>query len=188
MGILYYIVCVGVCKNNVALRTVFNKQLGFLMNMSLKEKSTWISLLATVVVFGWYAINVMNIDINNMPGKDANAVAMGYLSGAVLYIVVIEIVFQSLISIAGTKADLEGDERDRMIALTANNSGYWVLSVGVIMTLGQLLLPHVLGIESSAKEYFPLPLFEVHVLLAVFIMSEIVRFTHQVILYRKDAV
>ena len=158
------------------------------MNMSLKEKSTWISLVATVLVFGWYALNVVNIDISNMPEKDANAVAMGYLSGAILYIIVIEIAFQSLISIAGTKADVEGDERDRMIALTANNSGYWVLSIGVILTLGQLLLPHLLGMESSIREHFPVPLFEVHVLLFAFILSEIVRFTHQIILYRRDAV
>ena len=158
------------------------------MNMSLKEKSTWISLLATIVVFGWYAINVMSIDMSTMRGEHANTAAMGYLSGAVLYIIVIEILFQSLIAVAGSKADIEGDERDRMIALTANNSGYWVLSVGVIITLGQLLLPHVLGIESFVRERFPLPLFEVHVLLFAFIMSEVVRFTHQVILYRKDAV
>ncbi|MDB2330521.1 hypothetical protein N9V74_02300 [Alteromonas sp.] len=158
------------------------------MNMSLKEKSTWISLVATVLVFGWYALNVVNIDMSNMPEKDANAVAMGYLSGAILYIIVIEIAFQSLISIAGTKADVEGDERDRMIALTANNSGYWVLSIGVILTLGQLLLPHLLGMESSIREHFPVPLFEVHVLLFAFILSEIVRFTHQIILYRRDAV
>ncbi|WP_421132143.1 hypothetical protein [Alteromonas sp. A079] len=158
------------------------------MNMSLKEKSTWISLVATVLVFGWYALNVVNIDMSNMPEKDANAAAMGYLSGAILYIIVIEIAFQSLISIAGTKADVEGDERDRMIALTANNSGYWVLSIGVILTLGQLLLPHLLGMESSIREHFPVPLFEVHVLLFAFILSEIVRFTHQIILYRRDAV
>lgn len=75
-----------------------------------------------------------------------------------------------------------------MIALTSNNSGYWVLSIGVIITLGQLLLPHAIGMESSIKAYFPIPLFEVHVLLFVFILSEIVRFTHQIVLYRKDAV
>ncbi|WP_052010305.1 MULTISPECIES: hypothetical protein [unclassified Alteromonas] len=158
------------------------------MNMTLKEKSTWLSLIATLVIFGSYTLNVINIDLASVSEQQAIDIAMGNLSQAILYIIIVEIIFQSLIAVAGSKADIEGDERDRFIALTANNSGYWVLSIGVVMTLGQLLLPHALGVESSIKSYFPIPLFEVHVLLLMFILSEIVRFTHQIILYRKDAV
>jgi hypothetical protein len=158
------------------------------MNMTLKEKSTWLSLLATLVVFGFYTIRVFSIDMSSLSEQEAIDVAMANLSSAILYIIIIEIIFQSLISAAGSKAEVEGDERDRLIALTSNNSGYWVLSIGVIITLGQLLLPHAIGMESSIKAYFPIPLFEVHVLLFVFILSEIVRFTHQIVLYRKDAV
>tara|TARA_A200000159_G_scaffold164749_1_gene195969 strand:+ start:10603 stop:11091 length:489 start_codon:yes stop_codon:yes gene_type:complete len=159
-----------------------------LMNMTLKEKSTWLSLIATLVIFGSYTLNVVSIDLASVSEQQAIDIAMGNLSQAILYIIIVEIIFQSLIAVAGSKADIEGDERDRFIALTANNSGYWVLSIGVVMTLGQLLLPHALGVESSIKAYFPIPLFEVHVLLLMFIFSEIVRFTHQIILYRKDAV
>jgi uncharacterized membrane protein len=158
------------------------------MNMTLKEKSTWLSLAATLVVFGFYTIRVFGIDMNSLSEQEAIDIAMGNLSSAVLYIIIIEIIFQSLIAAAGSKAEVEGDERDRLIALRANNSGYWVLSVGVVITLGQLLLPHALGIESSIKAFFPIPLFEVHLLLFVFILSEIVRFTHQIVQYRKDAV
>ena len=158
------------------------------MNMTLKEKSTWLSLIATLVIFGSYTLNVISIDLASVSEQQAIDIAMGNLSQAILYIIIVEIIFQSLIAVAGSKADIEGDERDRFIALTANNSGYWVLSIGVVMTLGQLLLPHALGVESSIKTYFPIPLFEVHVLLLMFIFSEIVRFTHQIILYRKDAV
>jgi hypothetical protein len=159
-----------------------------LMNMTLKEKSTWLSLIATLVIFGSYTLNVVSIDLASVSEQQAIDIAMGNLSQAILYIIIVEIIFQSLIAVAGSKADIEGDERDRFIALTANNSGYWVLSIGVVMTLGQLLLPHALGVESTIKTYFPIPLFEVHVLLLMFILSEIVRFTHQIILYRKDAV
>ena len=158
------------------------------MNMTLKEKSTWLSLIATLVIFGSYTLNVVSIDLASVSEQQAIDIAMGNLSQAILYIIIVEIIFQSLITVAGSRADIEGDERDRFIALTANNSGYWVLSIGVVMTLGQLLLPHALGVESSIKTYFPIPLFEVHVLLLMFILSEIVRFTHQIILYRKDAV
>ena len=158
------------------------------MNMTLKEKSTWLSLIATLVIFGSYTLNVVSIDLASVSEQQAIDIAMGNLSQAILYIIIVEIIFQSLITVAGSRADIEGDERDRFIALTANNSGYWVLSIGVVMTLGQLLLPHALGVESTIKTYFPIPLFEVHVLLLMFILSEIVRFTHQIILYRKDAV
>lgn len=158
------------------------------MNMTLKEKSTWLSLVATLLVFGWYTLKVFSIDMQSMSEEEAINLAMSNLSSAILYIIIIEIIFQSLIAAAGKKIEIEGDERDRLIAYTANNSGYWVLSVGVIITIGQLLLPHALGMQATIKSYFPLPLFEMHILLFAFILSEIVRFTHQIVLYRKDAV
>lgn len=158
------------------------------MNMTLKEKSTWLSLMATLFVFGSYTIKVCSINMQSMSEEEAINLAMSNLSSAILYIIIIEIIFQSLIAAAGKKIEIEGDERDRLITYKANNSGYWVLSVGVIITIGQLLLPHVIGMEATIKSYFPLPLFEMHVLLFAFILSEIVRFGHQIVLYRKDAV
>jgi hypothetical protein len=103
-------------------------------------------------------------------------------------IIIIQIIFQSLVSAAASETEVDGDERDKFISLKANTSGYWVLSIGVVITLGQLLLPYALGMETTLKARYPLPLFELHILLFTFILSEIVRFTHQIVLYRQDAV
>lgn len=159
-----------------------------MFNLSLKEKSTWLSLFATLYVFGSYAFSVILIDLDALSEASAIDTVMQHLSAAVLLIIIIEVIFQSIIAFAGSETEIEGDERDKLIALKANNSGYWVLSIGAFITLGQLLLPHALGIENTLQARYPLPLFEMHILLFAFILAEIVRFTHQIILYRKDAV
>lgn len=159
------------------------------MNMSFKEKSTWLSLLATLLIFGNYAVSVFTMDSSVLNPDEMIEVAMRNLSSAVLFIIVVEIIFQTLI-VAGSrnKIEMEGDERDRLISLTSNNSGYWVLSIGVMITLGQLILPNVIGIQLSLEERTNIPMFEMHLLLFSFILAEIVRFSHQIYLYRKDAV
>ncbi|MFQ3207223.1 MAG: putative membrane protein [Glaciecola sp.] len=157
--------------------------------MSFKEKSTWVSLLATLLIFGNYAISVFSMDSNVLNSDEMVEVAMDNLSSAIFFLIIVEIIFQSLIA-AGSrnKIELEGDERDSLITLTSNNSGYWVLSIGVIITIGQLILPHVFGIEFSPEERTSIPMFAMHLLLFSFILAEIVRFSHQIYLYRKDAV
>ena len=159
------------------------------MNMTFTEKSTWLSLIATLYIFGNYAITVFTMDPAVLNPEEMVDLAMQNLSTAVLYIIIVEIIFQSVISLASrNKAEIEGDERDKLISLTANNSGYWVLSIGVFITLGQLILPNVTGIDFRAEERLNIPLFEMHLLLFSFILAEIVRFSHQIFLYRKDAV
>ena len=157
--------------------------------MSFKEKSTWVSLLATLLIFGNYTISVFSMDSSSLSPDEMIEVALDNLSSAIFFIIIFEIIFQSLIA-AGSrnKIELEGDERDSLITLTSNNSGYWVLSIGFIITIGQLILPHVFGIEFSPEEHTSIPMFAMHLLLFSFIFAEIVRFSHQIYLYRKDAV
>jgi uncharacterized membrane protein len=159
------------------------------MNMSFKEKSTWVSLLATLLIFGNYTISVFSMDSSILNPDEMIEVAMDNLSSAIFFIIVVEIIFQALIA-AGShnKIELEGDERDNLITLTSNNSGYWVLSIGVIITIGQLILPHVFGIEFLPQERTIIPMSAMHLLLFCFILAEIVRFSHQIYLYRKDSV
>jgi hypothetical protein len=159
------------------------------VNMSFKEKSTWLSLVATLLIFGDYAISVVIMDANVLNPDEMIEVAMHNLGSAVLLIIIVEIIFQSLIA-AGSrnKMEIDGDERDRLITLSSNNSGYWVLSIGVIITLGHFILPYVFGIEFSLEERTNIPMFKMHLLLFTFIVAEIVRFSHQIYLYRNDAV
>jgi uncharacterized membrane protein len=159
------------------------------MNMSFKEKSTWASLLATLLIFGNYTISVFSMDSSVLNPDEMIEVALDNLSSAIFSIIIVEIIFQALIA-AGSrnKIEIEGDERDSLIMLISNNSGYWVLSIGVIMTIGQLILPHVFGIEFSPEEHTSIPMFAMHLLLFSFILAEIVRFSHQIYLYRKDSV
>jgi uncharacterized membrane protein len=159
------------------------------MNMTFREKSTWLSLLATIFVFGHYAIAVFSMDAAVLNQDEMVELAMSNLSSAVLYIIIVEVIFQSLTAAASrNKLELEGDERDKFISLVANNSGYWVLTFGVFITLGQLILPNVIGVEFLLEQRSIMPMIEMHLLLFSFILAEIVRFSHQIYLYRKDAV
>lgn len=159
------------------------------MNMTFKEKSTWLSLIATLFIFGKYAVSVLTMDATVLNQEEMIDLAMDNLSAAILLIIIVEVIFQSLIAAASRNSmDVEGDERDKLISLTANNSGYWVLSVGAVITIAQLILPHVSGLDFSVEEKINIPMFEMHLLLASFILAEVARFSHQLFLYRKDAV
>lgn len=63
-----------------------------MFNMSIKEKSTWLSLVATLYVFGSYAVSVFNIDLNTLTQTQAIQAAMQHLSSAVLLIIIVEII------------------------------------------------------------------------------------------------
>ncbi|MFT6898677.1 MAG: putative membrane protein [Paraglaciecola sp.] len=49
------------------------------MDMSFKEKSTWISLFSTVLIFGYYFINL--IGLTELPGAQAKTAAGDLLCG-----------------------------------------------------------------------------------------------------------
>ncbi len=155
------------------------------MNMSFREKSIWISLISTLVVFGDYFFNI--ISLVGMPEELAKTIARELSIRALFLIISIEIIFQGLLAVSNHKAAKFGaDERDKLFDYRGNNIGYAVLVIGVFLTLGSIV---VLEINPSLIEQFKvmkMPLFTAHVLLFSFIFSEVIRFSSQLYYYRSS--
>lgn len=153
------------------------------MNMSFREKSIWISLVSTVVIFGDYFINVLTL--SGLPVEIAKATALELSVRALLLVIIVEVIFQGMLAVSNRKdAELGADERDKLFEYKGNNVGYTVLVIGVFITLARIVFlelnPEIVG-QSSVSEF---PLLTAHILLFSFIISEIVRFSTQLYFYR----
>ena len=155
------------------------------MNMSFREKSIWISLISTLIVFGDYFFNV--ISFVGMPEELAKTITLELSIRALFLIILIEIIFQGLLAASNHKAAKFGaDERDKLFEYKGNNIGYAVLAIGVFLTLASIV---VLEINPSFIEQFKVmktPLFTAHILLFSFIFSELIRFSSQLYYYRSS--
>jgi uncharacterized membrane protein len=66
------------------------------MDMSFKEKSTWISLVSTLLIFGYYFANIIVLSIT--PIEVAKIAAAELLLKAIVFITIVEIVFQGMLA------------------------------------------------------------------------------------------
>lgn len=153
------------------------------MEMSFKEKSAWISLVSTVLIFGYYFIQL--VDLKNLPENDVRQ-AVAYLAiKTIILISIVEAVFHSMLAATNRKAaEMGADERDKLIALKANNYGYSVLVIGVVFGLGHMVIVEF-NPQFNSESSLQIPMLKSHILLFSLIISEIVRFAGQVVLYRR---
>lgn len=150
------------------------------MDFSFKEKSVIASLLVTLLIFGWYFYQVFS----NLTLTGNGTLSISDLVGAIVLIVILEIVVQSFISIRN-KNSLE-DERDKLIELASRRNGYWTLCIGIWVLLFHLL------VEGSGTWFnfyhhliFTSPSYLAHLLLLLFVLAEVVSFVSQIYYYRK---
>jgi hypothetical protein len=154
------------------------------MNMSLREKSIWISLISTMLIFGDYFLNV--IALGGLPGAVAKTTALELSVRAFVLIIIVEIIFQTILALSNRKvAKLGADERDKLFEYKGNNFGYTVLVIGVLLTLGEMVS---LEINPEFIEQFKalnIPILTAHILLYSFILSEVVRFSAPLYYFRR---
>ena len=156
------------------------------MDLSIKEKCIIATLVATLLVFGNYFIEVFSAYRSN-PEVTMN---LRGLIKVIVFVVVIEIIIHSFFS-ANNKAEVE-DERDKLIEKVSYRNGYWVMSLGVWFLIGQLFVggvfdPQQYGITEWANHFSNLltPYILGNVLLFIFIVSEVAVFTSQLFYYRR---
>jgi hypothetical protein len=105
--------------------TLFSVRLGEFMDMSFKEKSTWTPLISTLLIFGYYFTNM--IALSGTPIEAAKIAVAGLLFQAIVFITIVEIVFQGMLVISNRKAAQFGaDERDILFESKGNMLGYTV--------------------------------------------------------------
>ncbi len=137
-------------------------------SVSFRERSLWIQLLSTAAVYSAYFL----------------AVALGVTGAAAASLLVGVIALQGVAGIvlgvyfAVRTRPEPADERDRAIARGATRVAYFVLAGGVMLVIVALLW------GSSA---WGRPFLTGNLLLACFVVSEVVRQGAQVVAYRKGA-
>jgi hypothetical protein len=140
------------------------------MNLSYQEKSIWVSLVSTLIVFGYYFLNAMKIFNNS---KIENLAITGLFIGTVIILIIIQIVFQSIIAIINRKEAQKGeDERDNLIELKATRISYFIIVLGVWVTALSFLILSSTIIMANTIMFF-------------FILAEIVGYIIQLIYYRR---
>ena len=110
------------------------------MSFSYQEKSALASLVAVLVVFSYYFSAVLEL----IRSKQLHAAsALGLMIGAVIALVVIEIVFQILVAVISRSTAT--DERDKLIsAKSARNSGI-LLGAGTLSLFFAILGSEIRG-------------------------------------------
>jgi len=150
------------------------------MDFSFKEKSVIVSLVVTLLIFGWYFYRVFF----NLALTANEALSVSDLIGIITLIVILEIVIHAFVAIR-EKSPVE-NERDKLIELVSCRNGYWTLCVGI-----WFLFIHLI-IEGSATWFnlyhnliFMSPSYLAHLLLLFFVLAEVVFFVTQIYYYRK---
>jgi len=105
--------------------------------MSFWEKSTLVTLAGVILVYGWYGFQVLGLS-NGEPMQLADI--RGTLLVTVIALVVLLAAAHILIAVIAKHRDGEvgdeGDERDDIIRLRGNVKHDYVLSAGVMITIG----------------------------------------------------
>jgi len=141
------------------------------LNMSFEEKSAWVSLAIITFVFTGYFSQVYEGLLSGSLDKAAVAILF---AGAVIAIIVLEIVFHIVLAILNVKdADRPTDERDRLYSMKAGNISGWVLGIGVLIIAGHTFM----------KE--PDAIWVANLLLFVVYVSQVVSYALQIFYYRR---
>ena len=140
------------------------------MNMSFREKSTWISLVTTLFIFGYYFTEAFPA----LSDGDADSMKIfGLFIGVIIGVVVLQVLLHGALAIAFRKEAEKGDdERDKLFELRATRNAYFLLVLGVCATGAGMLL------TSS-------PFVMANIILFFFVLSEIAGFITQLFYHRR---
>jgi len=154
------------------------------MDYSFKEKSTWISFVSTLLIFGYYFIQLVQLD--GLPPPEAKQAANVLLLKTIVLSIVVEALFHGMLAATNHKAAAMGaDERDQLFELKANNMGYWVLGGCVVICIFHLLLSDNISGYEVSDSVTSTPYLSAHILIFGFILSELVRFGVRIFYYRR---
>ncbi len=137
------------------------------MNLSFQEKSLWVTFVGLVVVFGVYFTSVL-------PGESADVLPhqVVLFITLVVLLVVVQIVGHTVLALVDRRHGT--DERGRLIELKGTRNGAYVLAVGVFVSL-------CLALITEGTFLFT------HVLLAFWVLAELVQIGSQLVHYRRGA-
>lgn len=139
--------------------------------LSFREKSAWISIVCLLAVFIPFFWNSYRQFTGQVDGSSAITVAFALL----VAFVVLEIVLHAVVALqAPAEARSPRDEREHLIEMRATRLAFQVLVLGALAAVGAVHLTRSAWVIQQV------------VLLAI-VVAELVKFTTQVVLFRRDA-
>lgn len=147
--------------------------------LSFREKTAWVSLVVTLLVFVPYFTNVFRAFAGSAPGVGTLA---GAFVGAVVLVVILLVVAQ--IAIALTSRNEPRDERDILIEHRSFRVAYNFLAVAMFGAIPVIIALSCVKRPSAAASYVALP-FAAELFLLCFVAAEIVRYLTQIFCYRR---
>lgn len=142
--------------------------------MSFQEKSQWLLFVSLLGIFGCYfAVVIPAKAVDVMPWH------IGFFVALVVLLVLIQISGSIMVAIDGKLSGSmngrhETDERDKLIGLRSTRNGSYVLATGAFLSLSSALL-------TDGNFVFT------HVLLAFWVLAQLVEIGSQLVLYRRSA-
>jgi len=151
------------------------------MNLSYQEKSALASLVAVLLVF-WYYFSAVLALIRSDQLHAASSV--GLMIGAVVMLVIIEIIFQIAVAIFSGGTDT--DERDKLIAAKAGRNSGILLGVGAITTIMAILASEVRG-GLGDNEFVLTPIIIAQIIMLIMVIAQVFEYLSQLYYYRRGA-
>ena len=148
------------------------------MDMSYQEKSIVGSLLAMVVVYGYYFAAALR-DAGQPEFGGGN---VGRLVLAVIAIVVIEVVYHIVLALE-SKPEPK-DERDILIECKAYRNAYFLLAAGAFLVIGCVIMAG-LARDAAPTRIIVTPFITVNLVLFFMVLAELVKFLTQLFYYRR---
>ena len=136
-------------------------------DVSFQEKSLWLMFVSLVVGFGFYFAMVLPAGAADVLPQQVVLFIL-----AVVMLVVMQVVGHIVIAIIDRRTTT--DERDRLIALKGTRNAGYVLATGVFLALCAALV-------TDGNFVFT------HVLLASWVLAQLVEIGSQLVLYRRGA-
>ncbi len=148
------------------------------MDMSYQEKSILGSVLAFVVVFGYYFVAVLR-DLGR--GEFVGGM-VPRLVGAVIAIVVIEIVYHIVLALE-SRAEAK-DERDILIECKAYRNAYFLLASGAFTVIVWVIVANLAPAAASTRIAVT-NFVTVNLVLFFMVVADLMKFLTQLFYYRQ---
>jgi len=154
--------------------------------ISFREKSLWVSLLVSAVIASIYGDSVYTLMFlqSNTSLADTTALIMRIT----IAFIILEVALHIALAMSQQEdANTPEDERERIHRLTANNAGYWVLSVGIVSCVIQQMINSNIDfdVQNNYTNYALAPI-ELKLVL-IFWLSEVTRFGTEIYYFRKES-
>jgi len=153
------------------------------MEFSYKEKSLIASLIVTLYIYGDYFYSIFS-ELFTSPVQIQN---IGNIYVPIILTIILEAIIQSSLALSTRSNELmDGDERDRIIEINSYRSSYWVLVIGVWFLIFQFAI--VSSGDWMGQDHtviFSSPNYLAHLLLLIFIISEVVGYLSRLTAYRR---